>query len=288
MNFSQRIGLVPSSKSIQLKSMDDDLKVGLWNIFSITILSNFAEYADDSRNRFSSLLWHEFFKKQIESVPYGFSRLSDTLNKWFFHPHTNWNEIYDFLEYAASICNEKNEIDFFDIEDFYATSNIVLEREFSAYRFIDGVLSPISNEHEKLEIELALNNTSGFSYLLGCNVHLSHALKLLSDKVKPDYRNSIKESISAVESVAKIISGKTKATLGSALSVLKSKITLHPALEEGFSKIYGYTSDSNGIRHASIDEPNCDFDDAKYMLVSCSAFVNYLISKSQKAGIALK
>ena len=46
---------------------------------------------------------------------------------------------------------------------------------------------------------------------------------------------------------------------------------LHAALKNGFSSIYGYTSDEGGIRHAMIDDNPCDFDDAKYMLVSCSA-----------------
>jgi len=36
-----------------------------------------------------------------------------------------------------------------------------------------------------------------------------------------------------------------------------------------------------------MDEPNLDIEDAKFMLVSCSAFVNYLVVKAQKAGIAI-
>lgn len=63
------------------------------------------------------------------------------------------------------------------------------------------------------------------------------------------------------------------------------KIAIHPALKKGFSNIYGYTSDASGIRHALLDEPNLDFENAKYMLVSCSAFINYLASKAAKAGI---
>jgi HPt (histidine-containing phosphotransfer) domain-containing protein len=60
---------------------------------------------------------------------------------------------------------------------------------------------------------------------------------------------------------------------------------IHHALKKGFSLIYGYTSDEGGIRHAMIGENKCDFDDAKYMLVSCSAFLNYLAGKASKAGL---
>jgi len=44
----------------------------------------------------------------------------------------------------------------------------------------------------------------------------------------------------------------------------------------------GYTSDENGIRHGGIDFTNAPAEDAKYMLVSCSSFVNYLIEKWSK------
>jgi hypothetical protein len=48
--------------------------------------------------------------------------------------------------------------------------------------------------------------------------------------------------------------------------------------------MYGYTSDAEGIRHALMDEPTLESEDAKFMLVSCSAFVNYLRSKAARAG----
>jgi len=43
---------------------------------------------------------------------------------------------------------------------------------------------------------------------------LSRALELLSDRKQPDYRNSIKESISAVEATCQVFASKSRATLG--------------------------------------------------------------------------
>ena len=62
---------------------------------------------------------------------------------------------------------------------------------------------------------------------------------------------------------------------------------IHGALKEAFDHLYGYTSSEEGIRHGSIKESEVDFDIAKFMLVSCSAFVNYLVSRASKAGIKL-
>jgi len=62
---------------------------------------------------------------------------------------------------------------------------------------------------------------------------------------------------------------------------------MHSALKSAFSSLYGYTSDADGIRHALLNEPNLYFEDAKFMLVSCSTFINYLIIKASKAGIKI-
>ena len=65
---------------------------------------------------------------------------------------------------------------------------------------------------------------------------------------------------------------------------MEEKIEIHPALKKAFNNLYGYTSDSGGIRHASLSESNLKFEDAKFMLVSCSAFTNYLIAKISDKG----
>ena len=65
------------------------------------------------------------------------------------------------------------------------------------------------------------------------------------------------------------------------LKSLKDKI--HPAMKGAFEKLYGYTSDANGIRHANgLGEGDSTFEEAKYMLISCSAFVNYLKENFEK------
>lgn len=165
---------------------------------------------------------------------------------------------------------------------------MILEREFSAYRFINGVIAQISNDQEINGITDAFNTAKSFTALTGCNTHLEAALRKLSDKHTPDYRNSIKESISAVESLINSINGTDSDSLGKALKKIGTNVPIHSSLILGFDKIYGYTSDADGIRHSLTSESNCDFEDAKFMLVSCSAFINYLIPKSIKAGITFQ
>jgi hypothetical protein len=72
-----------------------------------------------------------------------------------------------------------------------------------------------------------------------------------------------------------------KPELKDALRVLEGKGQLHSALREAFKKLYGWTSDEDGIRHALMEESSLDFSDAQFMLVACCwAFIHCLISKA--------
>jgi hypothetical protein len=152
----------------------------------------------------------------------------------------------------------------------------------SAFRFVGGIITQITDQAEIAEIEEAAEKVADH-----VKVHLNRALELLSDRKNPDYRNSIKESISAVEAICNLISGRSDATLGQALDAISisGKVRLHGALKRALGSLYGYASSSEGIRHALLDEEDLDFEDAKFMLVSCSAFINYMTVKSDKAGI---
>lgn len=207
------------------------------------------------------------------------SDVFDYIKSYYFD--CNWFEVYDFIEFLAN-----NTLSGYNYKTsgktkndrFVDACNEVLTREISAYRFVNKKITKITSKQEISEIVQCLKKTSKFSTV---NQHFSQAFNLLTDRKNPDYRNSIKESISAIESLAKIIAKDKNGTLGQVLKKLKDEINLHPALESGFSSIYGYTSSADGIRHALMEEENLDFDDAKFFLVSCSAFINYLIAKTE-------
>ena len=89
----------------------------------------------------------------------------------------------------------------------------------------------------------------------------------------------MKESISAVEALCRIIEEDPNTTLGRLLNRLEEEEGLHPKLNKGFTALYHYTSEADGIRHGLTDNSTVGYDDAIYLLVTCSAFVNYLIAK---------
>lgn len=156
--------------------------------------------------------------------------------------------------------------------------NSVFEKEYVGYRFVGEKILPITNELERAAIEATLN--SDFQKV---QQHLKKAVAFLADRISPDYANSIKESISAVERMCSIILGKSF-PLGDALKKLeKCGIITNSRLKESFEKLYAYTNSSSGIRHAGqLDGPDATFEEAEFMLVTCSAFVNYLTSLYSK------
>ncbi|NNT71456.1 hypothetical protein HKT18_04415 [Flavobacterium sp. IMCC34852] len=270
MKFSQRLGITPVKDKIQIDSIDVDLLNSLWSVF----LERFVKIMPNSSlGNFMNKLWFNFFKRPIDTLSiYSDGSISEdyvrkVLRSYFYDTKTQWYEIYDFLEFSAK----------FDPSNFIESINIILERENSAYRFVNSQLVQITSQLEIDEIEEAILKSDKFSSV---KIHLNTALNFLSDRKKPDYRNSIKESISAVESICKIFTGNDKATLGEALKKLEQSYELHPALKKSFTSLYGYTSDDAGIRHALTEnDRRIDFHEAKFILVTCSAFTNFLMSK---------
>ncbi len=278
--FSQRKGIKPVKSVIQMNFMDDDLRNDLWNALTASYWDNISKYWISYFPDMEILIkkiWVDHFKQPLDTLENAWSKTYKKIRKIFYN--YEWYEVYDFIEFIVYSYPYKD-----DNQDFMDLCNSFLERELSAYRFIGGKITQITSEEEISEIEEALEISKP---LKAVNTHLKTALDLLADRKSPNYRNSIKESISAVEAICNLITKEKNTTLGQALKKIEDKVSLHSALKSAFSSLYGYTSDADGIRHALLDEPNLYFEDAKFMLVSCSTFINYLIIKASKAGIKI-
>lgn len=277
MKFSQRIGKTQVRKIIQSESIDSALKMKLWNVFYNEFFS-FYEINDQSYmiSCFKNI-WTEFFNYKANTYSISLDYNLTTIENWFFKD-LEWYKIYDFIEQISDYENYWNKKYEYNYQpSFVKKCNEALERGLSAYRIINYKVTQISDEQEIKSIEEAINNNDKF---VGITTHLEVSLKYLSDRENFDYRNSSKESISVVETICKIITGES--TLGKSLKKLEnSGIKIHQHLKTAFEKLYAYTNDSKtGIRHAFLeDNYSPDFDEAKFMLVTCSSFINYLKSK---------
>lgn len=287
--FSDRNAIKPENTEIQLKDFDKRTRVQLQNMLSKIYVSVYDNRVNSGFSYIQDFL--KFVLGAIYSEPVDSRNAYDDDKIFAMINNTILNDDYDdVLTLIEAIIQYwdlylKNEKDYGLYDSYnerygrnyiYDIVNTYFEREYIGYRFIGGIIVPISDSYEVSAIQEALNNEYAPVY-----EHISKANKLLADRENPDYENSIKESISAVEAICEIITGikGKEATLGKMLKKIEEKgIDIHSGLKSAFNILYGYTSDANGIRHAGdIGGQASTFEEAKFMLVSCSAFINYLI-----------
>jgi hypothetical protein len=286
MTFSDRLGITTPKHVLQLDSIDSELQSGLWEACTEFYVRDFdvaGGLVGPTLRAFLRDIYLNHFKITTDNIEF-LSNAEITKQKEMFF-RCDWFEAYNYLEFISGCASrafeprgnpqvpdpKKHD------DSFRHRVNFFLEREKSAYRFVGEVIVPISSTIEIQSIEQALSAGDKFA---GARSHIQHAVVLFGKKPEPDYRNAVKEAISAVESAVRVITSEPKATLGDALKKLDAIKTLHPAFKQAMDKLYGYTSDEGGIRHSLIDLSKVDEADAKFMIVTCSAFMNFCMQRS--------
>lgn len=191
----------------------------------------------------------------------------------------SWYEKLNLIEKSIKYLNtlfKENDVRRKEVENFIISLNTEFERFNFAYRIIGDEIVEISSKEEISSIEEAMTGSENIK------IHLDNALKLYSQRPNPDPSNSIKESISAVEAFCRDITNEE--SLGKALNKLENNgVNFPKLLKTAWDKLYAYTNQKDtGIRHALMDADSTyvpSVDEALYMLVSCSAFINYLRKK---------
>lgn len=95
----------------------------------------------------------------------------------------------------------------------------------------------------------------------------------------PDYENSIKESISAVESCLMVLLNEPVGTLG---KIIK-RADLDPDIERLISQAYGYTSNRAFVRHGGTTVSTLAQAEAEFFLEFASSCIVYITSKLKHA-----
>jgi hypothetical protein len=276
MSFKKRNNLIVEPDTLILNAITESLKNKLWNVIELYFLNYL-----DNRRSFNSTstqihevvypIWHNIKKDIISNIEYSPFNVKVQLRQYFFS--CEWGDAFEVLESIILSSEEINP----HHETFIDGLNHSFESEYYGYRVIDKMVSPITDE---IELEAIKSAITDFKYEEP-KTHLKKAIGFLSDRINPDYANSIKESISAVESICRIITNEN--SFDSAINKLESlKLLEHKRMKEAVNKLFAYTNDkSSGIRHAIVEEHTPPkFEDAQFILVTCSAFINYITIKT--------
>lgn len=304
--FSARKGLF--TKTIQKDDFDVSTVNLLWNECSqyLQHASNLLGRIDCYRD-FCRHVWVEFFRESFDTLlvqanprgRFGVSAIDSDLYTYvcnqamsFFNDgKTPYNQKLDFvqhlIDYQPSIPSHVPShvtVTYTAIrERLIQTLNNRFEQCLTNFRVVAGHVMELTDEQQIQAIESAAASTGELDNV---GVHITKALSLYAQRPKPDYVNSIKESISAVECICKIIAEMPNTTLGPALDETAKRLDLNAHVVDSVKKLYKYASDAEGIRHAlkPTDKGNIKAEDAMFMLVTCSAFVNLLTEKGTEYG----
>jgi hypothetical protein len=253
--FSQAHGYVEYPTAIQVKSLDERLRTDIWNY----VLANYLDQRTANPIPLQEI-WADHLGQPINHYSYG-SLFDETQRAVLAGP---WYGVYDLIQWLAQNTP-------FDYESPSDDLNRILARNRADHRIVERHVVPITDQTEVAAITEAIATAS-----TPAGNHIKNALALFANRDSPNFAKSIQESISAAESAAQELAGVTK-PLGEALDVVRRQggSDLHPALITGWKNLYGFTSDSGGIRHAA-DQTTIQPTQAlaQYFLVTCSAFVN--------------
>jgi hypothetical protein len=260
--FSHKLGLVPADV-IQIEDMTAELRARLLNVF----LSQGPRWGPAGKELLGFAQWviDSFFAKPFSAV--GGSAARKMVADHF--ASAPWNEVYDLLQvtfkYPAPRWMNSSP------ERYAARLNAVLEEENAAYRVIDGAIVQMTNRIEVDAIQHAIDGPEEIA-----RRHMQNALELFAARENPNYAKVIQEAVSGVEALLRAKSGE-KGFSDGVKQLLRDTGDLHPTLLAAIDKIHGWSSDAQGIRHASKPghtEP--DLALARFMLVWCSAFMGYM------------
>ena len=280
LTFSERYGYEQLPGPMQLQQLSDDLRREIWNIIRVNLSNNrkagdFDYYFDQDFVRFIERIFGKLLKIPEDEVPTDYENALKLFKQMILTG--SFDQILSLIELIAN--NDSDNLRFArriaKLFDSHAAA-YWLDVTRKPYKFF-----PRSNPEQGDAVQQALKIV-GEGGMTGASVHLRQAAEHINTQ---QYADSISDSILAVESVARIIDPKAENTLGPALKSLeKAGVVNHPALKAAFLKLYGYTNDEQGIRHALLDKdsPDVGLDEAMFMFGACASFAAYLVSKHRQ------
>ncbi|MEE3660828.1 hypothetical protein V2I52_02630 [Brenneria sp. g21c3] len=291
MKFSYRHGFDPDYKNEPIR---EDAPSWLKSMFFVSILDKLIYVDGDSR------------VQNIENRPLGIKALIERLcaengqetdnedydsfycyeSLKFRIQNLTWYQFYDAVELIGHLLKEND-----SKKTFSWGQKTYEEFSFSSYR------QKVNDLFSTHKIEWKLNESAALETPLPTDLELriNQADASLQDRFEParrhyakaryfalgshkDPENSIKESISAVESVCRTFY-PSASTLGEALKLMKKENTVSPLLITVIEKFYAYTNAEPAVRHGSDKASSVLEYDAELALHISAAFIRTIIQR---------
>ena len=116
----------------------------------------------------------------------------------------------------------------------------------------------------------------------GADTQFEKAIKALNVRPNPDVENCVKDAVSAIESVGRIIVSDEKAILPDIIKDMTKRGIIPKPLDQTIQKIYAYRGDQPGVAHGLVGISEVTIDEAEFVLAMSAAMIIYLVKKRSK------
>ena len=279
LSFSQAEGYEELPKTLKLEELPREARVHIWNVFYFH-LENSADFVPMAEESYYFLaqewqnimrqfyLWHG--NVPLDELEINYELVCKDLKERVYD--LSFNRVFDLIQF---VIRQPECTDAFSESIGQAFEHCRLA--YTITKDQPRTIIPAVTEAEGKAITTSMSELSKAG-LVGSESHLRKSAECINRR---EWADSIRESIHAVESVARQIAPDKSHTLAQSLKSLDSDGSLHPALIEACKKLYGYTSDEHGIRHALLDrkDSKAGRDEAVFMFGACASFASYLWRK---------
>lgn len=189
----------------------------------------------------------------------------------------------EFGEFVATTSKEDTQVFIAgELERLFLEENL-------AFTFEGGLVQRKGRRHTAERITRA-QMVLGDPRLTSARRHYAKALQFFRHPSKPDYENTAKEAVCAVEAAAKTLFPDAKATtLGDATTWLtgNERGKLPKALAKTFHGVYGFRSGGEGVGHGGGSGGPVTPELAEYTLAVCASQVVLLVDLARQREIEI-
>lgn len=284
MPFDKRLGI--NQKKMISSDFPITARVGLYYIILDLLDKNYiqTEYHDHNRFKYINLELARMCRSTEVVADNDIHHLLYT---------TTWVNVFNFIERVyLKLLSEVNSYDIngeiegpikslSEVQEYYVNEiNTLLNEEGLAYEFDKGLFNRKGFPKTVQSIENATKVLSD-PQLNKSRYHFLKALNFFNNIKDPDYENSIKEAICAVEAclIALYSSDISKNFENCIRTIIGNESNKVPApLIDSLIKLYGYRNNGIGVSHATNKGLKVSIKEAEFMISVCADYITYFYS----------
>jgi len=131
------MGLV--KKVLQKDSMDEPLKNALWNAASLIFWDTSIQYNEVGSDLLKTL-WAHLFHQPADEFVHSRNYAIEMIKERYMA--SDWASVYEFVEFIAQLQIRGYH------DNYVKACNFALVKHVSAYRLVDGIVTPITSGRE--------------------------------------------------------------------------------------------------------------------------------------------